>query len=100
MPTRLEVLLQRRKSALAEPVHRPRAMSARAGSGRGPKNRRYRQGGRSRIISRSYITLLKISRGPAASQRPRGHSWAIFVQRVSEFLPAQPLVYAAIWQNL
>src|SRR5260221_13791112 len=69
MPTRLEVLLQRRKSAAAGLFHRN--ITARASAGIQPVVRRA-ENGLSRwefcgIISRSYIKSLTISRKPAGA---------------------------------
>src|SRR5258705_12875905 len=69
MTTRLEVLLQRRKSAAAGPFHRHIAASA--SNGIKPAARRAENGwGRWEsvaIIQRSYIKSLMISRKPAAA---------------------------------
>src|SRR5437667_4907584 len=78
MPTRLDVLLQRRKSALAEPLHRHSATTARAAGRRRPKDRGFRNGRWSRIIARSYIISLKISRNPAVTVNGRGDIQAAF----------------------
>src|SRR5258708_23471379 len=78
MPTRLDVLLQRRKSALAEPLHRHRATTARAGGRRSAKDGGFRNEGWSRIIARSYIISLKISRNPAVTVNGRADIKAAF----------------------
>src|ERR1700738_3109440 len=73
MPTRLEVLLQRRKSAAAELFHRH--ITANASAGNRPAVRRAEKGlGRwesSGIIQRSYINSLTISRGRAGAVNGR-----------------------------
>src|SRR6266536_63167 len=67
MPTRLDVLLQRRKSAAAGLFHRQITASASAGSR--PGIRRTKRGLEGResvaVMRRSYIKSLTISRGPA-----------------------------------
>src|ERR1700716_4260133 len=73
MPTRLDVLLQSRKSATAEPLHRPIAANASTGS-RPVMIRAEREAdGRESVavMRRGYIKLLMISRGPAGSVNAR-----------------------------
>src|ERR1700730_3529668 len=74
MPTRLEVLLQRRKSAAAEPFHRHRIASASAGTK--PAVTRAEKGlGRresSGIIQGSYINSLMISRDRTGLSTAKG----------------------------
>src|SRR6266702_8978988 len=67
MPTRLDVLLQRRKSAAAELFHSP--ASANASTGARPAMMRAERGVDGResfaVMRRGYIKLLTNSRGPA-----------------------------------
>src|SRR6185312_2464045 len=74
MPTRLEVLLQSRKSAAAGLLHRQAAPNASIGirpavmrAGREDKRRDFFP-----VMQRSYIKSLKISRDPAGPVNDRG----------------------------
>src|SRR5260221_4410157 len=73
MPTRLEVLLQSRKSAAAELFHSP--TNANASTGARPAMIRAERGaerGESfAVMRRGYIKLLMISRGPAGAVNAR-----------------------------
>src|SRR3954462_13546366 len=99
MPTRLDVLLQSRKSAAAGLLHRP--IAANANTGRRPAVRRAGKGGEGResvpVMRRSYIKSLTISRGPAVAVNarqlrfPRCGTW--------DSTDAD-LFCAPIWQNL
>src|ERR1700756_2256018 len=74
MPTRLEVLLQSRKSAAAGPFHRHRKASASAGSKPAVTRAANRLGRLDLlgIIRRSYIKSLTISREPAGAVNGQG----------------------------
>src|SRR5215204_1592200 len=99
MPTRLGVLLQRRKSAAAEPFHRHATASASAGNRlRAARAER----GVERVESiagmqRSYIKLLKISRGGRGTVSA---GTAIFAAMAAKFHPSIVPFCAAMWQNL
>src|SRR6266702_760823 len=73
MPTRLDVLLQRRKSAAAELFHSP--ASANATTGARPAMMRAERGVDGResfaVMRRGYIKLLTNSRGPAGPANAR-----------------------------
>src|ERR1700731_2404216 len=74
MPTRLEVLLQRRKSAAAGLFHRHRKASTSAGSKPAVRRAANRSGRWDLvgIIQRSYIKSLTISREPAGAVNGQG----------------------------
>src|SRR5258708_37583989 len=98
MPTRLEVLLQRRKSAAAELLHRH--IKANASAGIKPAAREWGiRLGRwefSGIIQPSYINSLTISREPAGlSTAKRG-----FLGMGSRNPPRRRAVCAARWEKL
>jgi hypothetical protein len=92
MPTRLEVLLQRRKSAAAELFHRH--ITANASAGNKPAVTRAEKGlGRwesSGIIQRSYINSLTISRGRAGAVNGR----VVFFGPSTAEMPPGTLLFA------
>src|SRR5882724_2407275 len=99
MPTRLDVLLQSRKSAAAELFHSP--TTANASTGSRPVTMRAERGaerGEScAVIRRGYIKLLMISRGPAGPVNARScvsHDVGCGIQ------PDPAILCPPIWQNL
>src|SRR5580704_17239262 len=98
MPTRLEVLLQRRKSAAAELFHRDITTSASAGSK--PAVMRAENGLRRceflGIIQSSYINSLMISREQAGPVNGFGAFSGAARRKFHVFGPVCP----AIWHNL
>src|ERR1700712_2654495 len=99
MPTRLDVLLQSRKSAAAELFHRP--ITANASTGRRPAVRRAGEGDEGResipVMRESYIKSLTISRGPTGLSTA-GNCVSHDVGR--GIYPDPDLFCAPIWQNL
>src|SRR5229473_1972742 len=89
MPTRLEVLLQRRKSAAAELFHRHITANASAGNKPAVMRAEKRLGRweSSGIIQRSYINSLTISRAWAGAVNGRG---VVFRPSAAEMLPGNP----------
>src|SRR6267142_44692 len=99
MPTRLAVLLQRRKSAAAELFHRHATASASAGqSPYITRAKREAWGWESlAIMRRSYINSLTISRGRAGLSTPRGRVSRAMGNRI----PLDIVLFCPlIWQNL
>src|SRR5689334_6553927 len=99
MPTRLEVLLQSRKSAAAGLFHRQAA--ANASIGIRPAVMRVRKGGKRResfpVMQRSYIKSLTISRDPAGPVNGRARLSRAVGNRDST---CDTQFCAQIWQNL
>src|SRR3569623_506324 len=99
MPTRLEVLLQSRKSAAAGLLHRQAA--AKASAGIRPAIMRVRRGDKRResfpVMQRSYIKSLKISRDPAGPVNSRARLSRPVGKRNDT---CDVRFCAQIWQNL
>src|SRR3954467_947081 len=99
MPTRLEVLLQSRKSAAAGLLHRDAA--ANASSGIRPAVMRAERGDKRResfpVMQRSYIKSLTISRDPAGPVNGRARLSRAMGNRDST---CDSPFCAQIWQNL
>src|ERR1700736_720874 len=99
MPTRLDVLLQRRKSAAAGLFHRQITPSA--SSGHSPAFRRADRGVELResreVMRQSYIKSLTISRGPAGAVNARA---AHFPRCGKGRIPPDFVLFCTvIWQN-